>query len=410
MSGGSYSLWRGLTRDVFVTPAAVSAGETGSGICLQLIADVGALRTLEPAWRELEQRAVDCHFTQSFDWCRLGWEERVFETGDKLHVATVWRADDLIAVWPFIQRRRGRVLRIDPVSCGLNEEYGNPLFAPGEDTFETCAALLRVLTSGIDIMHVPFLREGSNMQKAIEARKALKFAVPIDAFAVDRQSAATFEALIAGYPKKLRVNLRSARKRLGELGKVSFELPDEARGQIETIDWILQQKRAWLQRKDKSRDWFFKEETRQFLQGAATIRNVVGRLGLFVLKLDGVPVAAVVSTIDRRRIEMHVTTFDPAYARFSPGMLLIEDMLRWGFERNLSFDMRTLKAEYKERWATSSSKRVSYFMTASSRGMARFAPDFVKFTLISWLEPYLPPRYLAWLKTSVKRARRLVGR
>ncbi|NLS05061.1 GNAT family N-acetyltransferase [Rhizobium sp. P32RR-XVIII] len=358
----------------------------------------------------MEQRAVDCHFTQSFDWCRLGWEERVFETGDKLHVATVWRADELIAVWPFIQRRRGAVLRIDPVSCGLNEEYGDPLFAPGEDTPETCAALLRALTSGIDIMHVPFLRDGSNIQKAIQARKALKFAVPIDAFAIDRQTAANFDALIAGYPKKLRVNLRSARKRLGELGEVSFELPDGARDQSETIDWILQQKRAWLQRKDKSRDWFLKEETQQFLQRAAAARNVVGRLGLFVLKLDGTPVAAVVSTIDRRRIEMHVTTFDPAYARFSPGMLLIEDMARWCFERNLSFDMRTLKADYKERWATSSSKRVSYFAAVSARGMAHFAPDLVKFTLISWLEAHLQPRYLTWLKTSIKRFLHLVGR
>lgn len=317
----------------------------------------------------------------------------------------------MVAVWPFVQRQKaGKPKRLDPISCGMNEEYADPLLAPIADNVELCKQILGALMRGADILHAQFLADGSNMQKAIEASKCVRHAVPIDAFQIDRRSAPTWDAFMSAYPSKLRVNLRGRRKQLREQGVVTFEMADSAGDQAAVIDWCLRQKQAWLKQRDKSSDWFYRPETRAFLLEAASVKDGIGRLGLFALKLDGVTVAATIVTIDRERIEGYVTSFDPAYSRFSPGNLLIQDVAQWGFERQLVFDMRTLKSDYKERWANQSCKRASHFLLASARGIASFGPVILLYKGMSWLEATLSPESLFSLKSTTKRVLRVVGR
>jgi CelD/BcsL family acetyltransferase involved in cellulose biosynthesis len=284
---------------------------------IEIAETVESFAALAEAWRKLASDTPSCHFTQTYDWCRLGWEHRVSQPNDKLRCVTAWQADQLVAVWPFIQRGgAGKPKRLDPIGCGMNEEYADPLLAPVADNVEACTQILQTLVRGTDIFHAQFVAVGSNMQKAINAQKCVRHTVPIDAFQIDRRSAPTWDAFMSAYPSKLRVNLRGRRKQLREQGVVTFEMADSPADQAAVIDWSLQQKQAWLKQHDKSSDWFYRPETRSFLLEAARLKDDIGRLGLFALKLDGVTVAATIVTIDRERIEGYVTSFDPAYGRF----------------------------------------------------------------------------------------------
>jgi CelD/BcsL family acetyltransferase involved in cellulose biosynthesis len=378
---------------------------------IEIAETVQTFTALAGAWRKLASEIPDCHFTQTYDWCRLGWERRVLHPNDKLRCVTAWEEEKLVAVWPFIQRRKsGKPRRLDPIGCGLNEEYADPLLAPIADNLETCKKILQALMRGSDILHVQFLVEGSNMQKAIEVSRRVHHAVPIESFQTDRRSAPNWNAFMSAYPSKFRANLRSRRKHLSEEGILTFELAESAEDQAVVIDWILDQKQAWLERKDKSHHWFHKPETRAFLLDAATLKDDVGRMALFSLKLNGVPLAAALCTVDRTSIEMQITTFDPAYSRFSPGNLMIQDLAQWGFERQLVFDMRTLKSEYKERWANQSSKRASHFLLLTARGIANFGPVLLLYKGMQWIEATLSPEDLLRLKGTAKRMLHAIGR
>src|SRR5262249_15822689 len=70
------------------------------------------------------------------------------------------------------------------------------------------------------------------------------------------------------------------------------------------------------------------------------------------------------------QIEYLIPAFDPAYAKYSPGQLLIEDILKWAFERRLDLDFRLGNQPYKETWANSTSEAVSYQFVISLRGAA----------------------------------------
>jgi CelD/BcsL family acetyltransferase involved in cellulose biosynthesis len=71
-------------------------------------------------------------------------------------------------------------------------------------------------------------------------------------------------------------------------------------------------------------------------------RGELGRGGVFRLTPDDKLVAVLITTIDRTRVELMVITFNLDYARLPRGMLIIEDVARWCFERGLDMDLRPL--------------------------------------------------------------------
>jgi len=84
-----------------------------------------------------------------------------------------------------------------------------------------------------------------------------------------------------------------------------------------------------------------------------------------------------------------VTSFDPEYGRYSPGMLLIEDVTQWSFENGLTFDMRPLRLEYKERWANTLTQRISYTSPLTWKGVIILTPALLRFHAIKFLKAAL---------------------
>lgn len=374
-----------------------------------LIDGEGGFSRLETAWDDLARSVSASRYTQTFQWCQVGWQTRQHRENDRLICATVWDDERLIAVWPFISRQGAFGVRIDPVGCGSEEEYGDPLIAADVDHDLVCHELLGLLKTAGDIMHVPFVENDGPIKRALANYGLYRLPIPLKAFAVKKKRNEGFDRFMRGYSSSFRANLKQNRKQLDKLGKLRFELPEDGESYAATVDWVIEEKQDWLLRNQKKNQWFFEDATRHFFLVAATLRSDLGRVGLFRLTLNEKTIAAFLATIDRTRIEVFVTSCDPAYARFSPGMLLIEDTIRWGFERGLSFDTRALQSEDKECWANVSTGHVSYFSPLSLMGAVRFLPTFLKIRAIMIVKSSLRAEQVETLKRVV-RWPRVLGR
>lgn len=345
-----------------------------------LVEGVDSFLRLEAAWNELSRSVATSHYTQTFEWARLGWVTRDAAADDSLICATVWCGERLVAVWPFQRNLLGYAARLEPLGCGMHEEYGDPLIAPDMDVADICGELLKLLRPTADVIEVPFVRHDSQIQKALVRLGAFNIPNPLDAYALEMRGADSFDALLQTYSANFRANLKQKRKRLKKLGTLNFELPEDYDSCAQTIDWVVDEKRRWLLRQDKQSPWLGKDEAVRFFRAASMRRSEFGRVGFFRLMLDGKPIAAFLATIDRSRVEMLTTSFDPEYGRFSPGMLIIEDVARWCLERGLDFDMRVLHMDYKERWANAVTSRVRYRVPMTWKGASALLPEYLLFS------------------------------
>lgn len=356
-----------------------------------LVSGMDDLAQLESAWDDLARSVIDSRLTQTFEWCRLSWKTRAVSPGDRLLGATVWQGERLVAIWPFVVKPSGFITRIAPSGCTMQEEYGEPLIASDVDPERVCAHLLKLVRKSADVLSVYCAPQGSPMQSCLGQSGIFNIPRPMDSYSVTRTGTQSFDEFLSGYSSNFRNNLKQKRKRFEKMGALRFELPEDFDSSAETVDWVLSEKRKWVQRQQKKCPWIAQSETRAFFLAAAMLRSDLGRFGLFRLTLDGKPVAAFLATIDRTRIEMLVTSFDPDYSRFSPGMLLIEDVVRWSYNHGLSFDMRPLWLEYKERWANATAPVISYRVPLTWKGAVHLLPAYIEFRFKSFVRKVLKP-------------------
>jgi CelD/BcsL family acetyltransferase involved in cellulose biosynthesis len=174
--------------------------------------------------------------------------------------------------------------------------------------------------------------------------------------------------------KRLRGKLERTRRRLEELGEVSFEMGDGG----EDLDRLLSE----IYRVEAS-GWkgtrgtaiASRPETERFYREVARWARDRGVLRLSVLRLDGVVIAGEIALHEAGHHLGLKAGFDGALARFGPGMLLLRDLIREDFERGLTtFEFLGDEAEWKERWSTGRREvvRVQAF-APSALGVAHFS-------------------------------------
>lgn len=128
------------------------------------------------------------------------------------------------------------------------------------------------------------------------------------------------------------------RRRLADRGRIGFEVVDCADSFAGLVDWILLHKSARMASQGLGGEEPFPAYCREFLRLAGRQIRGRSRFVVFLLSLDGAPVAALISCIDGKRVEALIVTFDDRYAAVSPGQTLFaESSIRWALERGLEF-------------------------------------------------------------------------
>jgi CelD/BcsL family acetyltransferase involved in cellulose biosynthesis len=336
----------------------------------EIITDHPKFLSLETYWCDLYERSREYDVTQSFAWCRCSWQIAAKPQGRRLHCLVTWQGDRVVLIWPFVTHRWG--LRTVGYPLGPEtSEYSSVLVEAGPEADRRVLSAWSTLrkTLRTDKILLPRVKSGSALHRAIVESKIAARSVwvrPILYISWDGYQ--DWDSYYRFLKPKFRAELRRHRRRLSEQGNLTFETIDDSARFPVIVDWIFSHKTDWLARTKHKSVWNETEVYRNFL--VATQAQMPGQIQSFILKLNDETISAVLCRISKLRLECVIATFDPAYGKYGPGQLLLEDILKWAFERRLDCDFRFGNEPYKQSWAPSTSEALTYQFVNSLRGAA----------------------------------------
>jgi len=320
---------------------------------LEIVADADRLAEIGPAWNALWQRGGAGLIFQSHDWVLAWWQTVPGRDNRQLRIGLVWRGGELLAILPLaIQRRKGlRWLEWVANDC---TDYADILIDP------RCplAAVTRlwqqaVAAGGFDLYFLNRLRPDARFRAILDGPDGPK--LPANhRTEVSSQVAGEWTAgsqWFDSQSKKARQNYRRARKTLEETGELVFRLMplDEPVGPI--LARLGELKRQWLA--DSGRVTPLFDEGAPALPALVRVLAQAGVLRIFVLECAGQAIAISVNFVQRGTLMAFVTTYDPAYERGSPGMVLLMDYVQWAIDQGLDeVDFLCGSESFKARYAT----------------------------------------------------------
>jgi CelD/BcsL family acetyltransferase involved in cellulose biosynthesis len=178
-----------------------------------------------------------------------------------------------------------------------------------------------------------------------------------------------FDAYLAARRRSFRADLRRRRRRLAEEGAVALTTDGRATGldelmALEALGWKGERRTAIAAR----------APTRRFYAAMAAWAAGRGVLQVFVLRLDGRPLAALVGLEEAGVLHLLKGGLDPAAGRFSPGALVLQGAIEHAFGAGLRrVELGGGTERYKLEWAEGVRERVALTVFAPGRagGVAR---------------------------------------
>ncbi len=299
-----------------------------------------ALEPLAEEWDALADRAGVGPF-QRPGWVVAWW--RAFGAG-RLRVLALRDEGRLVGLVPLC-RRRG-VLR-SPTNAHT-PEYG-PLVEE-RHTRQLVHALFQHPRRRITMAYLAPYRPTLSDYEAVAAERRYRLLHRVferSPYVVTEGDWATYENSLNA---KLRSELRRRRRRLEDKGAVSVEVHDGRAGldallddgyRVEASGWKGKEGTAILCRPD----------TRQFYTEVARWAAARGWLRLVFLRMDGVPLAFEYAIEEGGAYYRIKGGFDPGYASFSPGKLLVHETLKRAFQADVvRFHFLGHDEPYKLEW------------------------------------------------------------
>ena len=307
------------------------------------------LAAVAPAWNRLLDETGGSVF-QSYGWVSAWWDTLKRPAEGALRIGLLWHGERLVAVLPLtISRRKG--LKILEWAAIGTTDY--PDILASADCSDS--DLLRLWTDvkalgGYDIVQLHRLLPEARARTLL-ADTALK---PDGRDEVSYRVAGTWDSGVAwfdGQAKKTRQNDRRGRKFLQESGLVQFRLAPAD----EPLDGLLERfaelKRKWMAERGHQSDLFDGEN--EALARTVHVLQHAGLLRIFTLSCGEAVVAISINFEQNGAMMALLTTYDPAFERASPGVLLMVDYVQWSIDHGLAMVDFLCGAEpFKLRFAT----------------------------------------------------------
>jgi len=285
-------------------------------------ADVAALRPgataaelerLAPAWDELASSLPSP--MQQLAWLQAA----VALPGLSLHALAL---DDGSAVAP-LEARQGR---LEAATVSRLYEPVDLLWRDGEALGRLADALAR-LRVPLLLRRVPAASPSPRALEAAYGRRAITAVRPQPALPV-LELATCSQGAEAVLNRGRRSDLRRARRLAGELGEVEFQLLSPAPADASRLLSVALdvEARGWKGRagtalaQDATRLPFYRRYTLE--------RAAAGALRLAFLRIDGRPVAMQIAVEHANSLWLLKIGYDEAFARCSPGQLLLAEVIR----------------------------------------------------------------------------------
>ncbi|MBI3802508.1 MAG: GNAT family N-acetyltransferase [Nitrospirae bacterium] len=370
------------------------------------ISDFDRFTTLEKEWNALLAAApINAPFLRH-EWFRIWW--KAFGEGKRRMAILTVRAQGgaLVAIAPLMEERGFRVgipcriwtslcndhsCRFDFILADLSEEARAGIFKALTDYLSARRPRIHFLELQDLPADSPTLTHLTAASGRGGRRLGMRPSLETPILPMQGKWSSYFESVSGN----LRRNLRRRRRQLEEQGKVALVcvtgdsrdggtaglIPHLEEGfRIEAMAW----KGAAGTAIDGNGGWS------EFYSEWAHTAAERGWLRLYFLKLDDRPIAFYYTLVYDQKLYYLKLGYDPAYARYSPGILLHQEILSAAFQEGLTeLDFLGPRMAWKEDWTAQ--LRPHLWLYLFEGGMIPRAIYLIKFKLF----PYL--REISWL-------------
>ena len=297
--------------------------------------------SLAPAWRELCLRTRANSLFVTPGWIKTWWDK--FGKGTEQYLCAVRDGETVIGVAPLLLRGNRASFIGSPDIC----DYADFVIAPERERDFFNTLLTNLAESGIASLELLSLRPDSTVLTSLAGiARERGFAVscqPKDA-AFELDLPGTWDEYLGLLSAKQRHEVRRKLKRLSEAGDIDYVVADGKAS--ECIDLFLRLFRESSEAKAR----FMTAEMESFFRSIARVMAEDKLLNLGILKINALPVAAVMCFDYHDTIYLYNSGYDRRYASLSVGVLskvlCIQNSIQRGRKR---FDFLKGAEDYKYR-------------------------------------------------------------
>lgn len=354
---------------------------------IELIREESRFRELREEWSRLLQRCQPNHVFMTWEWCFTWWQH--FKGNRELFILVVRSQGEVIGILPLMRHvewtgPRDRVHYLHFIGFRFEQRWNDWMDFPAVRKPEVFAAALDWLDRFLHLWDCFDLWDlGADSETiavlpsvAGERGYAVELVPKTICPFVDAKGAWE-EYYRDPVRKQMRENLDRKSRRFAELGEASlvWSSRDEFLHHLDAFFSMHERRSEQAGRPSK----FSKPGYREFYRALTEIVPEEW-LACPVLKLGERVCAAHFGFAYNRKFYFVTPTFDPELEKYSPGKILLKEMIKRCFENPQldEFDFLMGGETYKYQWATG--ERQGFRLSVYNRHMSRWVAPFVRRT------------------------------
>ena len=332
--------------------------EIGSASAVvETVDNVSAFRHLNEEWTELLRSSNSDRLFLTWEWLFTWWKH--LAENRRLSVLTVRESGELIALAP---------LCLKPATWSRARPFSTTQFLGtghvGSDYLDLIVRAGReqqaeqILTDHLvrlrETLHWTQIEKSSSSAARVAGRLNAKHwrigETKTNLCPFISLASHTWESYLDTLGSEQRYNFRRKWRRLNRDFNVSFDQAATAEHCREAIDVVFALHE--LRRHDRGgSDAFHTPELKEFHREFSATALDRGWLRLYILRLNGRPVACLYGFLYRRRFYFYQSGFDPAYEKYSVGLVLMGLTIQRATEEGaVEYDLLHGAEDYKWRW------------------------------------------------------------
>jgi CelD/BcsL family acetyltransferase involved in cellulose biosynthesis len=346
---------------------------TSEIVSIEIVTTLEQFRQLDQAWLQLWYESNGAPF-QNYAWV-AAWAQNI-DASDQLRIVVVRRNHRLVAVLPMaVHWYYG--LRILEWAAFRVTDYCDGLGSPA-DLMAAWIALRQA--GGFDVIRLRNIERGAKVQ-FLATCPGLKFAEEDEPYLRLILEHTNSDAWVESLHGRKRSWYRRRQRLLKECGTVTFtsydRVPDKA-----TLVALHKLKLVYLE-KHQDKSYLLSDGPERFISLVEALATI-GRLHLGILRCDDTIVAGSVAIIHGDTFIGYFTTYNPVFAKASPGNLLMLENIKYAINSGLRvIDYTRGDDDYKREWVNFEMHPCFVTGVATLRGRVALAAYRCKLKLLN---------------------------
>ncbi len=318
------------------------------GFRVGFVRDEAAFSALEPAWRALEQRCGAAQSSFCFAETWRAWALVAKPLGARLAIAVGRVGDEVVLIWPLV-RRRGMLEALCGNPFGPNDLL--LLTHPRAGAWMTAAWEAVRRDGGGRCLVLRGVPEGSALQRVGGVRR--RPLVERATWLIRLADWGSWERYETHLPRRLVMDQRRQWRRVAAMpGEVRFRRAGTREEAAAALDAYAAMKGQWFEERGITARLHDAEPYRAFERANLLALFEAGQLLIGRLGAGTETLSVGYGIVRGERFLFEGFAYNAEFARLSPSRLVLEQLVRWCFERRLEvFDLSPGDDIYKTQWA-----------------------------------------------------------